>query len=572
MNFTVVLIGTFFALFSSIILAYVSMATGAGPWIAPTLVLMASVLLKMRQKVQKPEEINRDLALIQSIGAVGGIVAVGIGFTLPMLYFLDKEIFDSWVQAPFKFCSLITVVCIVGGGFGIYLARMFSEKLIIKENLNFPVSRLTYRMITTQSQGKQLKDMLVGFFSTAFFCFIRDGFLGFRGFLPKTFFLFRSVLGNKFALSLFLGPTLWAVGFISGAVITIPLLVGMLSKYFIIYPINNHATYLPWCFFLPLEGDFFTTAFCAGIALTEALFGVVRYPSIIWNSIKAYFVNKRGMAEGVRPDFEDMPPQKAMIVTVNKVITKIKNNSYLGLEAVLVIFAAVLLLSFFKFTLPTQIFVLILTVIATYQISWLGGKIGLIPFGRFATFIMLPTMILFKLDYIQLTLLCVFFNVCAAGASDLLFDYKVGQLCGISFSKIHRCQWIGLVAASCGMGIFFWLLFYSFQIGSPDLFAYRGMARALLIKSLSFDWRVVVIGGIYSVLIRQFKINPILTLSGILMPNNLSIGLIIGGLSSLFVRKVWKTDPEEYSSFWSGVFASEALWILFGMLLKILKF
>ena len=132
-----------------------------------------------------------------------------------------------------------------------------------------------------------------------------------------------------------------------------------------------------------------------------------------------------------------------------------------------------------------------LTIIATYQISYLGGKIGLVQFGRFATFVMIPTMFIFRLDAVQITLLCVFVSVCAATATDLLFDYKVGELCEVEFSRIYRYQWLGLLVTALGLGLFLWLLFSNLQLGTAELFAQRGKSRALLIQSINFDWIVV---------------------------------------------------------------------------------
>jgi hypothetical protein len=207
---------------------------------------------------------------------------------------------------------------------------------------------------------------------------------------------------------------------------------------------------------------------------------------------------------------------------------------------------------------------LALIVIATYQIGYLGGQIGLITFGRFATFIMIPMMLMFKLDFVQVTFLCVFFNVCAGVASDLLFDYKVGQLCQIDFKVIRRYQWIGLIVASLCVGFFLWILFTNFQLGSPELFAQRAKARALLIQSFNFDFRIVFLGVIYGLILKKFKISPTMVFGGILMPTNLSIGLLLGAILSAIVK-----NAEEKIPFCSGVFAGESIWVITTVLLKI---
>ena len=84
------------------------------------------------------------------------------------------------------------------------------------------------------------------------------------------------------------------------------------------------------------------------------------------------------------------------------------------------------------------------------------------PFGRFTTFVMIPVLVFFRLDYVQLTVLCMFTNICFGAATDLLSDYKVGELSGIPFHRIRHYQWLGLVVTSVSMGFILWLLFTHF--------------------------------------------------------------------------------------------------------------
>lgn len=548
-NLFVVITGSAFAIFSAMILAYVSMVTSIGPWIAPTLVLVTSVLLKMR-KVRKPQKVEeQEMALAQTAGNVGGIVAVAIGFTLPTLYFLDPNILREWIASPLYFCALIGAATISAGSLGMYLAKRLGEKFVYKDKLKFPVSLLVNEMITSQSQGKQVKDMLTGLFSTGAFCFIRDGMLAFKGFLPRSIDILPSIFGRELSLALYTGPTLWAVGFTTGAVIAIPLVIGMLSKYLVLYPINHHSIYLPFKIFEIQSTEAFTMAFCSGLVVAEALFGIHKYPKIIWNSIRGC-VNYESLKNIFNRKKE------------NSINGKMDLKSFIELAIVLIVSSSFLFYLHFSFV--SQIVVVGLTLISTYQISLMGAKIGMIPFGRFATFVMIPTMLLFKIDYVQITFLCIFVNVCSAVASDLLFDYKVGELCAVSFKNIRRYQWLGLIITAICIGFLFWLLFTNFQIGSPELFAQRGKARALLIQSTGFNYWVLLMGAIYGLIIKQVGVSPALVLGGLLMPNSLSIGLILGGLVSRYFKQ-----PDKYFPFWSGVLAGESIWILLTMLLKL---
>ena len=175
----------------------------------------------------------------------------------------------------------------------------------------------------------------------------------------------------------------------------------------------------------------------------------------------------------------------------------------------------------------------------------------------------MASLFMFQLDSFQITMLCVFVVISCAAASDLIFDYKIGHTFGISFDRIHKYQWLGLIATAIGIGACFWLFFTNLQLGSAELFAQRCQNRALLIQSLNFDWRVILIGLGYGFLLRRIKISPTMVFGGLLMPNGLTFGLAIGALGTLLSK-----NPKENHPFFSGVFASESIWIITRIILK----
>jgi uncharacterized oligopeptide transporter (OPT) family protein len=545
LNLFVIFSGAFFAILATAILSYISIATMVGPWIAPAIVLVSSAFLRLRKKQKSRGETDKELALIQTIGSVGGIVGMALGFSLPTLYFLNPELFNNLLKTPFYFCSIITFVCVAAGGFGIWLARCFAYRFIETKQLSFPVSQLIYRIITAQTHEKQTKSTFWGFGLSFVVGFLRDGLFRFEGILLKSYEILPTIFKNELSISL--SPMLWAIGFIVGIKNIFPLFIGMLSKYFILYPINKHAEFLPFSFFSPFSFDVFVTAFCSGLVLSELVFHLVKISKkIVCCSSQSWH------------EFSSM---LRAAVSTKKYFLFLKNIS---LELIIALLLSSGFLFYFKFTFVSQLLLMTLIVIATYQIGYLGGQIGLVTFGRFATFVMIPMMLLFKLDFVQVTFLCVFFNVCAGVASDLLFDYKVGQLCEIDFKVIRKYQWIGLIVASLCVGFFLWILFTNFQLGSSELFAQRGRDRALLIQSLNFDFRVVFIGVVYGLFLKKFKISPTMVFGGILMPSNLSIALLLGAILSAFVK-----DPEEKIPFCSGIFAGESIWVIGTVLLKL---
>ena len=116
---------------------------------------------------------------------------------------------------------------------------------------------------------------------------------------------------------------------------------------------------------------------------------------------------------------------------------------------------------------------------------------------------------------------------------------------------------MGLLISSACVGVVFWLLVRHFGLGSAQLFAYRAQSRQLLIHAKHFNYGVLAIGACFGFLLKRFKCNPMLVLGGLLMPINITLGLVVGGLFALLPK-----DREEWYPFWSGVFAGNSIWML----------
>ena len=157
MNIFGIILSVLLNFFSIIVLVYISMATMIGPWIAPSLVLISSLIVKIMNSRKSEQQAIREVALIQSVGSVGGLVATGIGFVFPTLYFLDKPTFNNLVSSPLWFCMILSSICFAGGAFGMWIARSLGDSMVNKSDLPFPVSQLVYKTITSQSQRKQAK-------------------------------------------------------------------------------------------------------------------------------------------------------------------------------------------------------------------------------------------------------------------------------------------------------------------------------------------------------------------------------------------------------------------------------
>ena len=171
--------------------------------------------------------------------------------------------------------------------------------------------------------------------------------------------------------------------------------------------------------------------------------------------------------------------------------------------------------------------------------------------------ISISILFIFNLDYVHIVIIATFVEICGGVAADILFGRKIAQLASIDPLHIRLYQILGLIVSAVSIGLVFWLLITQFGLGSDQLFAQRAQARALLVNAKTFNYWVLALGVLFSFVLKKAKINPMLVLGGLLMPLNITIGLVLSGLSTLLVQ-----EKEDYFPFWSGVFAANSLWML----------
>jgi hypothetical protein len=513
------------SIFSTAVMSYISMATPIGPWIAPTLVLLGLLLYSCFRKLS----VENSLTYVTVSGSIGGILATAFGFSFPTLYFLDQVLFDSWMSSPVYFVFVVGVLALSAGWYGMWIANVVEPICIDQLDLPFPIGQMIYKMIVAQKQIRKACELAIGFVGTMLFCFLQDGLFFIRGVIPKALTVCSSFSYYCFsmpAIRFDLWPMLWAIGFVTGHIIVVPLLVGSLSKILIVKPV--HAL-----FFDTMTIMEFVLAFCSGMVVSGVL-GNLMPKKIL------YFFNKCSISNA-RNACGKLP-------TISRPLL---------CEGILLLVFVSSVLFYFDFSIVSQLYLLIFTFICTYQIIIIAGKIGLAQLGRFATFVLVPALFIFNLDAIQITIISTFVEATAGVAVDVLFGRKVMRLSGASYGRAKKYQYIGLLVSSLVIGIVFWLLISQFGLGSPELFAQRSQARQLLIDVKEFNYMVVLVGIVFGLILKRAKMSPMLVLGGLLMPLNITLGLVVGGLISMLVK-----DREQWYPFWSGVFAANSIWML----------
>ncbi len=526
MKIVIVAMTILLSCFSTAVMAYISMATPIGPWIAPTIVLLSLLILTIIR-----QQSSTAIALITIGSSIGGIVATASAFSFPTLYFLDADLFESWLKDPSYFCMVLAGLSFSAGLFGFAVAWILEQQFIVEEQLPFPIGQLIFKMISVGNQITKAIELMIGFVATSLFCILQDGLYGSRGLIPKAITLIpRFNVGIIAVPSIVfdMWPILWAIGFVTGHVIALPLSVGALSKIMIIDTL--HAS-----FFSYLSIVEFVLAFCSGMVVSSAFSSFVALPQMIIHGMRwLKHCGKQFSKDRIVP----------------------ANRSMLFVGAVALV-CSMLFLLVFRFSFFAIVFLLIGAFACVYQVAYISGKIGLAPLGRFATFVMLPAMLIFGLDSVQIVLVATFVEISCGIAADILFSRKMAYLMDLDRKEVGLMQLLGLIVCSLSLGIIFWFLISHFQLGSPELFAYKAQSRALLIDVKQFDYIALILGALFSYGLSYMRVNSMLVLGGLLMPINISLGLIFGGFLTVFVK-----NREEWEPFWSGIFAANSLWML----------
>ncbi len=515
-----------FSVFSTSVLTYISIATPIGPWMGPTLALCAVFFARFF-----PSFTSSRIICAAAAGSLGGIMATAFGFSFPTIYFLDKPFFQAWVQHPTSFILSVAALACVAGLLGLWVASLAQRSLLHEQQLTFPVGVLVYKIAYAADNKGSLRQLVGGFVGTVAYCIVQAT-QWFQRFIPATVTFTQPYRLGPLALpaiqcNMSILPMLWAIGFIAGSMITIPLLVGTLSKIFILDLLNQ------WCF-PHLSVSTFLFAFCSGMVVIGALSSLLAMPKQLF-------------------DFVKKTVQKDAPVTSDTAVLW-------ALIPVLVVVG--LFFWWFNFPFLSQIYITFFSVICAYQIAVFAGKVGLAPLGRFATFVMVPGMLLFGLDALQITILATFVEACGGIATDGLFGKKAGMLANVEQRTITNYQILGIFVCSITVGVVMWLLVSHFELGSSTLFAERAQGRALLVDAAKFDYYVLACGALYGLLLKKLGFNPMLVLGGLLMPLSLTLGLVFGGLSSSLVGK-----EVDYEPLCSGMFAANSLCMIFQALL-----
>ena len=522
----------FFSILATTMMSYICLAMPIGPWVEGTLVLLGIIIFRLVIRHATSSYYTHAIGLSTVAGGIGGIAATAIAFSFPTLYFLDPAFFNELLKNPLYFSSILAGLVITAGVCAMAFVEITQQEFLSNPEIPYSIGQMVSKMITAQNQLRRAAELSLGAISAVFF----NALQVIGTFIPKTIVLLNSRIISWWHLPALtlqwnILPMLIAIGFVSGTMIALPLMIGLLSKIFF-FDILHQAI------FSSMKYENVLLAFGGGMVIYGAF---MSFYGILQKTIKQ---------------------MRQSSFHINDVFKKQAFNVATFYYLIPSIIISMVYFSFFGFSILNQLYIIIGSFLCLQQVLIIAGKQGIAPLGRFATFLMIPGLLVFGYTSLQVTLMATFVELVVGIGSDIMFGRKMAQLSHIHLKDIRRYQWIGLVVCALSIGGILWFLIHNGELGSINLCAQKARGRATLIQAPSLDYYIMFIGFIFSWILSKMEINPTLVLSGFFMPPQLIIPLCAGGLANALVK-----DHEQFIAFFSGMFAANSIWMVISALL-----
>lgn len=513
---------------------YITLRMNAFMWASILTALMAMGIYKVL-KLEKDASVH-EINIAQTTASTGGILAAGICFTIPAIYFLDPELFDTFTSDPGSFIFKIFVLALVGGIMGVLFSAYLRRNMIIEEKLPFIIGEATADTIKAgEKGGRKIKVLLSAFGLSAIFTTLRDGVSLTIG---KLHFVFNGIIPDfkQFQLGVFkieipFIPMAFGAGYLIGYKIVSTWFLGCLFSYYLFQPLVHYLYSVPMdqmvTYILPL-----------GVG------------AVIGGGVTLFFL--RVIPSSIRTF-------KAMISA--KVSKDELNPRLIPIFAIISIFIM-------SFILNLSIVASLLAILGIWVITALAGRmtgeIGIDPMEVFAVIIVLFVKIVVSLGTLESIFIAAIAAVSVGVAGDLLFDLKAGHMLGTSPKSQAKAQILGVIIGSFVVGFSLLAILNAFTLGSPELYALQARSVSYMLGAI--DVKIFLIGFILGTAITLMKLPGMVFGIGIFIPLYLSVAFFIGGVVNYLNRK--KAEDETERLIASGLIGGEGV---VGAILAIVK-
>jgi uncharacterized oligopeptide transporter (OPT) family protein len=404
--------------------SYIALKLGAAPWPIIFAVIVSGAVIKFlnRQRDINIHEVN----VAQAGGSIGGLVAAGVAFTLPGIFYINRthglqiELPEPWI---------LSILFAVAGLLGLILSVPLKYTFIDEENLPFPAGTAGAELLKAgKTGGKEITLLLILGSFVGIFTLVRD--LHF----PAGWILF-SFSSIGIMLLLMPLPIALGAGYILGPRVGFSWFSGSALGWFVFIPllmINDIE--------LSLAGDY-TKSLGMGMVLGS---GVSFFVGYILPHLKKIFL---------------------------PILTTIQQGKYVLLVVLALGFSVLIIVGLDWFAaLFTVIGVWAMVAIA----ARMTGETNIDPLEQFGIFITLLIAAFYGLISIQIELatlfiIAAFVSVACAIAGDAGHDFKSASLLGTRFFDIVKVDSITVVLTGLAAPFVFEILrdVFSEQLFTP---------------------------------------------------------------------------------------------------------
>lgn len=508
MSFLLCLLSIVLSFLSACMMAYNAMAIQIAPWVAP--VVAITIMIVLLQMVQR-KWFKEHVVIAIAAGSLGGMVGMCVGLSWPTLYFLQPDVFATWMQSPLTFSGMIFALVFSAGSLAFVITHLLRYHLIIKQEMNFPMSLLVHNIIYAQQKTQSFTLMIHGLMlSSSWNVFTWVARMPLQAYLSQLHTI----------------PVFLSIGFVAGQTIAIPLLVGMFSRIFMLSSVQQKF------FYFEKESSFILT-FATGM-----LFAIIA--TTLFDMIKDLYLSVQKKKKSYIAKFIQMFWQDTI---------------YRGLFVGSLILSSAVL-SWWNVSFAQQLYVLVGLFLLSHVIGCIVAEVGVLEVTSFVSFIILPLTYFFTISAVPSLILVVFCTVCIGVVVDLLFSYKISHLAQVAHERILKYQIIGFMVASCSIGFILWWYINKFHLGSNALLAQQALEQESFITFQQYNYQVLAAGFVYALFMRFLIEDMLVMIGGFMMPVSMSFWLILSGGLSYLVKDRKKVYP-----FWFGIYASHALWM-----------
>lgn len=435
--------------------------------------------------------------------------------------------------------------------------------LIVKEHgvLPYPEGTACAEvLIAGEKGGAAAGTVFSGLGIAALYKFIADGI---KLFPSEVDWAFKRYDGAGFGVDVL--PALSGVGFIVGPKITSYMLSGGIISWFIIMPlikefggntvlfpssdpISSLDTWGLWGSYIRYIG--------AGAVATAGIISLIKSMPLIINTF----------AENIR-SFRN---KNSTDITLDR------TGQDLSIKWIVVMLVIALAILIFWPTIPIGIGPALLIVIFGFFFATVSSRmVGIVgssnnPVSGMTIATLLISTIILKATgntgstgMVTAIMIGTVICIVAAMAGDTSQDLKTGYIVGATPYKQQAGETIGVLASGLTIAGVLYLLNTAWGYGGAELPAPQATLMKMVIEGVmnaNLPWGLVFVGVFLTIVIEILKVPSMPVAIGMYLPIHLSAGLMIGGLTRLFVEKrKFKKEEDREKAISSGVIYSSGM-------------